>query len=535
MKKNNIFKSVPVRKVNRNLFDLSHSVKMSGKFGFLYPCLVADTLPGETWRDEMVAFLRFAPMLAPILHDVDVTSHFFFVPNRLLWDDWEDFITGGQDGLNTSVPPYFNANTLIAEDAQLDMCRKGTLWDYLGLPVLDGAAPGAGSQSISISALPFRAVAKVWNDFYRDPNFDTEKELNTELGGEVAAESYAAGLFDLEARGWEKDYLTACLPWSQRGAQVLLPLSATGDVIYQQPNLWATAGGGMPGAGDTKFDGATGNLRTAAGTIVNVQNIDYVQISNSEVYINDFRRAIAIQGWLETNAIGGGRYTESVKSHFNEQVPDFRLQRAEYIGGGRQPVQISEVLSTADTVDVPVGDMAGKGTSVGRSNRFTYRCKEHGWVLCFLSVMPKPSYQQGIERMFFRVDKFEYAWPELANLGEQQVFGAEAMYHFDSASDGLNNGIFGYIPRYSEYKFKNDRVAGDFRDNLSFWALTRIFTSHPALDSSFTTMHEHNTAEEETYRRIFAVQDGTDYLWMQLNHHLTVKRPLPYYGVPSIL
>lgn len=534
-RKNNVFTEVPVRKVRRNLFDLSHEVKMSGKFGYLYPILLLDTLPGDTIRDQMSCFVRFAPMLAPIMHRIDVTTHFFFVPNRILWDDWDDFITGGQDGTVNPTPPYFNISTLKVESPTLEMCLKGTLWDYLGLPVLDGAVPAAGSTATSISALPFRACAKVWNDFYRDPNFDLELDLNTELGGEVADETFNGGLMTLKQRGWEKDYLTSALPWAQRGAQVLLPLSATGDVIYQQPNLWSTAGGGMPGAGDTKFDGATGNLRTAAGTIVNVQNIDYVQINNSEVYMSDFNRALAIQRWLETNARGGGRLPEVIKSHFDVTVPDFRLQRAEYIGGGKQPVQISEVLATADDgADVPVGDMAGHGLSVGKSNTFTYRCQEHGWVIGFLSIMPRTAYQQGVDRMWTRMDKYEFGWPLLANLGEQQIFGQEAMFGFSQTEDGQNTGIFGYTPRYAEYKFKQDRVAGDFRDNLSLWHLGRIFTSFPTLDSSFTTMGENNTAEEETYRRIFAVQDGTDYLWMQLYHHLTAKRPLPYFGVPSI-
>lgn len=539
-RKSTLFREVPVNKPSRSMFDLSHEVKMSGKFGYLYPVLLQETLPGDTFRDNSSIFIRLAPMLSPIMHRIDVTTHFFFVPNRLLTEHWEDFITGGQDGTLAPVLPYITPNTIEGIAGNSEMV-KGSLWDYLGLPVFSGAPPTTYSNQ-KFSVLPFRACAKIWNDFYRDPNFDTELDLDTELEGNVSAASITAGILNLFRRGWEKDYFTSALPFAQRGAEVLMPLSGTGSVTYKTVSDIKLFGGGTP---------ATGNLSVQGGQLYSdasipypagdsrIENIDEVQLTASDVSINDLRRAIAIQKWLEANARGGARYTEQIMSHFATQVPDYRLQRAEYLGGGKQPVVISEVVATAgsefDTVESPIGDLAGKGISVGRSNQFTYRCQEHGFIVGFTSVMPRTAYSQGVDRLWTREIKYDYAWPELAHLGEQEIKNKEVMYSFDSDMDTDGDITFGYTPRYSEYKFKNDRIAGDFRDTLAFWHLSRIFTDIPSLDELFTTMYENGDGNaEETYRRIFAVVDGTDYLWMQLYHKLTVKRPLPYFGVPLI-
>lgn len=534
MRKGQLFNEVPVMKVNRNLFDLSHEVKMSGKFGYLYPVLLMDCLPGDTIREKMTVNARFAPLLAPVMHRVDVKTHFFFVPNRLLSDHWENFITGGQDGTMNPVLPYITPAALIDSAAErADLMRKGTLWDYFGLPVLDGAVPVSPSTQ-QFSILPFRAYQKIWNDWYRDPNFDVEEGLNLEMEGEVSAQQY--DMLFIKRKSWEKDMNTSQLPWPQRGAEVLMPLSGTGTVTYRNATNVYRADDGLPVAGQgiettgtsfMSFDGADSPLAAR------FENIDEINLDSSDVSINDLRRALALQRWLENNARGGGRYIEQIESHFNQRVPDYRLQRSEYLGGGSQPVVISEVLSTADSEDVPVGDMAGHGQSVGKTNQFTYRCQEHGWVIGIMSVVPRTAYQQGIDRMWMRQSRFDYAWPELARIGEQEMYSKEVYFSFNDDDTVNNDETFGYLPRYAEYKFKNDRVSGDFRDTLSFWHLGRIFSQRPTLDAQFTTMYE-DSLYEETFRRIFAVQDGTDYLWFQLFHHLTAKRPLPYFGVPSI-
>lgn len=542
-RKSQLFSQVPAPKVSRNLFDLSHEVKMSGKFGYLYPCLVVDTLPGDTFRDQMTALVRFAPMLAPVMHRIDVTTHFFFVPNRLLSDHWEDFITGGQDGLQAPVLPYITPASVLANDGDGVSMALGTLWDYLGLPPLS-AVPVAGSTQ-QLSILPFRAYAKIWNDYYRDPNFDQELDLGLELAGDVADTYWdaitGAGLWQIRRRGFEKDYFTACLPWAQRGAEVLMPISGIGSVTYRPATNVYTSTGGVPvadqeilttGTSFMDFQGADAPLAAR------FENIDEVIIDESDITINDLRRSIAIQQWLENNARGGARYVEQIQSHFNQRVPDYRLQRAEYLGGGRQPVVISEVVTTApgdfQEGELPPGDLAGHGISVGKTNQFTYKCQEHGWIIGILSVMPRTAYSQGIDRMWTRSDKFDFGWPELARLGEQEVLSRELFFSFDADDDDQNTELFGYLPRYAEYKFKNDRIAGDFRSTLDIWHLGRIFSARPALDAQFTTLYEEGDATENNFRRIFSVVDGTDYLWMQLFHRMTAKRPLPYFGVPQL-
>lgn len=545
-RKNNLFTQVPTPKVSRNLFDLSHEVKMSGKFGYLYPILCMDTLPGDNVRDTMNAMIRFAPMLSPVMHRMDVTTHFFFVPNRIITDHWEDFITGGMDGTAAPILPYITPLALDEGTITDGFQKKGSLWDYLGLPIIDeGASVPALWTDEHISVLPFRACAKVWNDFYRDPNLSPDKVLNEELQGDVTTESIENNILDIlqYRRGFEKDYFTSALPWAQRGAQVLMPLSGIADdndIIYKQVSEVFSGGGGQVNIDGQleAHDGVDGlfvpgNPAPIPGRIENIASITF---ENAATTINDFRRALAIQRWLEANARGGARYVEQIQGHFNVTVPDYRLMRAEYLGGGKQPVQISEVLANTEGTDQVIGDMAGHGISVGRTNRFNYRCQEHGWIIGFLSVTMRTAYSQGIPKMWSRDDKFDYAWPELAHLGEQEILSKEVFFSWDEEDDVSNNALFGYTPRYSEYKFMNDRIAGDFRDNLGFWHLGRKFLQRPSLDENFTTIRDDGyVAAEETFRRIFAVQDGTDYLWMQLYHHLTAKRPLPYFGVPKII
>lgn len=540
-KRTALFNRVPVKNVNRNMFDLSHEVKMSGKFGKLYPVLLMDALPSDTIRDQMTAFCRFAPMLSPVMHRIDIITHFFFVPNRIICDFWEEFITGGQDGTSAPVLPFIRPLDFTGDPDNTSLLQKGTLWDYLGLPVNEGEDCRSEQK---FSVLPFRAYAKVWNDYYRDPNLDDELDLDVSLQGNVSAQTIAAGLMSLRNKGWERDYYTSMLPWAQRGSEVLMPLAGSGPVTNSSP-LVITPNAGNPGNLTTDSLGFVG----VDGNVLGVDTLSGLtaELTTSEVSINDLRRSLAIQSWLENNARGGGRYIEQLQAHFNQIVPDFRLQRAEYLGGGRQAVQISEVLATAAGEQASLGgsssylgELGGHGISMGKSNRFTYRCQEHGWVIGITSVLPRTAYQQGIDRMWTRETKFDFPWPELAHLGEQEMYSKEVFYSFDSDNDAANNLPFGYLPRYAEMKFKNDRVAGDFRDQLLFWHLGRKFTQRPVLDSDFTTMLEdgRNAAGqelEETFRRIFAVESDVDYLWFQFFHHLTAKRPLPYFGVPQLL
>lgn len=533
-RKDNLFKSVPIPNVKRNHFDLSHERKTSMKFGVLYPVLCTEVLPGETWSNQMTAMVRFAPMLFPVMHRCDVIVHFFNVPNRIICGPWQEFITGGDDGLSAPILPYFTPSSINAIGVGSEaVMRKGTLLNRLGFPPLMGAEP-AVYDGQTMSLLPLRAYHQIYNDYYRDPTIDDEVDLDIEGEGNRTAVSYSAGIFDLKRKGWEKDYFTACLPFAQRGAQVLMPLSGNADVTYLDASLVKRFDGSMPPTGD--IQNVAGTLQDVDEISSRIENIDEVVFENSTITINDLRTALAVQRWLENNARGGPRYIEQLESHFSVRVPDYRLQRAEYLGGGRQPVVISQVLATAKSEDTPLGEMAGHGISVGKSNRFSYQCKEHGFIIGIMTIMPRTGYFQGLSRMWTRFSKFSYGWPELANLGEQEIFSREIFYSFDSADTAGNNSTFGYLPRFAEYKYHPDVIDSDFVDTLDEWHLARIFTERPSLDFAFLAMIEDGPLSgEDTFRRIFAVQDGTDYLWCQLFHKLHAKRPLPYFGVPKII
>lgn len=540
-RKDSVFTNVPRMNVKRSRFDLSHEIKLTGKFGRLYPILCIDTLPGDVINDNIVTFARFAPMLSPVMSKIDLKIDCFYVPGRLVYGQklWEQFITGGQTGTDVPVLPYLTPFNLNDEAGGNGPMLKGNLWDYFRLPV--AGVPAASSQE-QILVGPFRAYQKIYSDWFRDPNLDDDVELNLETQGNVTNTFWENNHWSMRQRGWRRDYFTSCLPFAQRGTEVLMPLSGDATISYKDVGEWWADPGGAPvSSGNILSDATNGAIysdsRTHDGDYGNIRNLDGVEFTNSTVSINDLRTSVALQSWMENSARGGGRYVEATEAHFNIRIPDYTLQRSEYIGGLRQPVQISEVLATSAAEAVPIGDMAGHGISVGKKNAIHYRCDEHGFVIVLLSVLPQSSYaSQGIARMWSKHNKFDYAFPELMHLGEQAILSKELYYSFLAADDDENNETFGYLPRASEYKFINDAVCGDFRDTLAFWNTSRIFTARPALDSEFLAMDENGTtSDEETYRRIFAVQDGTDYLWIQVFHVLKADRPIPYFSVPRLV
>lgn len=519
MKKGALFNQVPVKKMQRNFFDLSHEVKMSGKMGKLIPFYLEDTIPGDIFSNRAEIMARMAPMLAPIMHRVDITTHYFFVPNRLIWNEFEDFITGGREGTAEPVPPHTTIAQLQANGEPL--YRESTLWDYFGLPTKEYDI--ADTATMPISTLPFRAYQKIYDEYYRDQNLQEEIGIPLTSGLENIADINK--LFALRTRAWQKDYYTSALPWTQRGVEASLPFEINYKDISTasyfdnsaDSQLFATA------SGDINAPGLTTGL-----TAVRIENIEEDSLL---VTVNELRRTVRLQEWLEANARGGARYTEQIHVHFDEMVPDYRLQRPEYLGGSKQPMVISEVMATASNqaeTNGQVGDLAGHGLSVGRQSSFRYKCVEHGWIIGILSIMPTPAYQNGVPRKFMRNDKFDYFWKEFANIGEQAIKNAEL--YFDFQSNTTNDGTFGYTPRYAEYKYASDRVAGQFRTSLSYWHMGRDFTSLPTLSESFVQCDVFG----EGLNRIFYVTTDIDNIWMQIYNHSKAYRKMPYFGVPTI-
>lgn len=519
-----LFNSIRVKAPKLNKFDLSHERKMSMNLGWLYPMLVQEILPGDRFRVNTEVMMRLAPMVAPVMHRMNVFVHYFFVPNRLLWSGWEDFITGGRLGNNEAVPPHIYVNG----DSVAARFSPRSLPDYMGLPnMIDDPV----TDPIRISSLPFRAYTLIWNEYYRDQNLVEPVDIAKDAAGaETLAQMNA--IMSFRKRCWEKDYFTSALPWAQRGGDVSIPIEAEGSVTYLDNSAVYTAAGGIPTSGNLRTQALDlESLRVGATDLPGrIENIDEVTMDNVTATINDLRRSVRLQEWLEKNARAGSRYVEQLLAHFGVISPDARLQRPEFLGGGRSPITISEVLSTFqdDSIDSdPLGEMGGHGVSYGNKNGFSKRFLEHGIVMGLISVLPKTAYQQGVPRDWQRMDRFDYAFPEFANIGEQEIKQSE-LYYNQAAAAGVGDATFGYQSRYAEYKYKCSSVHGEFRTNLDYWHMGRIFASAPALNENFVN-------SDPTYR-IFAVNDteNVDHLYCHMYNKIDALRPLPYFGTPTL-
>lgn len=530
---NDQFNKVRMKAPTKNKFDLSHERKQTLNMGKLVPMYLQEVLPGDRFRNSSEIFMRVAPMLAPIFHRVDVWCHFFFVPNRIVWDEFEDFITGGKDGTLAPVAPYINCANANQILTPIDLTNTvgalevGSLADYFGLPRVETTPLTPGDDTFNFSALPFRAALKCYNEYYRDQNLEDEIPMST-ASGEITDVNEITRLMTLRDRAWEKDYFTSALPWAQRGPEVLIPMEGDATLSYKDVSDWIT-----------DSDSSSSNMEVNSGVIgtINpmqtdgpgrIENLEDVTFQNATVTINDLRRSNALQVWLEKNARGGARYTEQLRSHFNVISSDARLQRPEYLGGGKQRIQVSEVLSTYETEpdEAPLGTMAGHGIAVGSTNRFSRFFEEHGYIIGFMSVLPRTGYQDQVDRHWTRFDKLDYAWPEFAHIGEQEIKRRE-VYFQTLFSPGTGDETFGYTPRYAEYKFGKSSTHGEFKSSLSYWTMNRILTDAPLLNSDFVKSNP-------TYR-IFPVTDPTvHHLYATIYNKTSAIRPLPYFGVPAL-
>lgn len=483
--------------MKRNKFNLSNYQLTTCDMGELVPIGLTEALPGDTIQHRTNVLIRMSPLAAPVMHPITARVHHFFVPMRLLWDEgpgdrWEDFITGGPDGDDSStIPTLSNTDTI------------GDLLDHLGVPRISGQ---------TVSALPLRAVNMCFNEYYRDQDLVAERDLEDVTTPFIA---------------WEKDYFTSCRPWTQKGPDVTLPLGDLAPVT-------GIGTSGVPNAVDVAVTETSGESRTYERAYQTDQN-NLVAIEASEgqpdqprIYadlaqaiganINDVRRAFAIQRYQEARARYGSRYTEYLRYLVPGLRPDDgRLQRPEFLGGGRTQMNVSEVLQTAPesgqepTKEYGVGDMYGHGIAAMRSNAYRRFIPEHGYIVTFLSVRPKAIYTRALNRMWRRQYKEDFFQKELQHIGQQEVNNEEVW------ANGDVGGTFGYQDRYMEYREHPSQVSGEFRNILNYWHLAREFQSLPVLNQSFIDC--------VPSKRIFNEQTQNS-LWVMAQHNMVARRVL---------
>lgn len=472
--------------MKRSKFSLSHYKLLSCGMGSLVPIGLTEVLPGDTIQQATSALVRVSPLVNPVMHPVEIKIHHWYVPFRILWDDWEDFITGGPDGANDSIFPVVNTGS--------SGLGVGSLADYLGVP------PDA--KNLDVSALPFRAYSLIWNEWYRDQDLQAELAISTDSGLDTTTNKL------LQRISWEKDYFTSARPWTQKGPEITLPLGASAPVHYTKNGALQNIA-----TGGTQNTATTGNFINMSGTPANPWGLAANLADASAASINDLREAFALQRYQEARARYGSRYSEYL-AYLGVRSSDARLQRPEYLGGGKQTIQFSEVLQTAPGDGAPVGQLAGHGIGAIRSNRYRKFFEEHGYVLSFISVKPRSMYTQGLHRTWSRQIKEDFWQKELQHIGQQEIYNKE-LY-----AGGPNpDGVFGYQDRYDEYRRTPSGVSGQFRTTLNDWHFARQFSAQPVLNSDFVQSNPTN--------RPFADQTpGADHLWIMANHSIQARRPV---------
>ena len=500
----------------RSSFPLSHYRLFSAKMGYIYPIACYEVLPGDTFRQSTSLFLRVAPMVTPVMHPCHVKIHSWYVPYRLLWDDWENFRTGGPDGMDASEVPYITAPE--------GGFKIGSLADYLGIPT--------GITGLKVNAFAFRAYNYIANENYRDERVqDPVKWVKT--GG---ADTETAT--DLLPSPWGRDYFTTASPTPQTGPEVTIPVNASGSLTIspRDPNkAFTLRAGGVSGQGsgtvylqDASASGVSASqvkvfssgdssgINPATWKDPNLK-VDTTGLDLASINIADWREAMALQRFEEARSLWGARYNEFLMD-MGIRPSDARLQLPEYLGGARQTIQFSEVLQTAPGGDDPVGTLRGHGIGAMRTNRFRRFFEEDGIVLTFAMVRPIGIYMQGLHKMWSRRTKEEFYNYQFEHLSQQPVYTREL---YAGVSD--QEKVFGYQNIDDDYRAIPSGVSGEMRDILNSWHMARDFAQEPVLNADFITSPPTN--------RIFAAQQN-DTLYCMAHHAIHARRLLPRFGDP---
>lgn len=566
------FSDAPAMYMRRTKFDRSHVYKTTFNSGKLIPVFVDEVLPGDTTRMSINYFARLATPIKPIMDNIYLDWFFFFVPNRLVWEHWQNFCFEQEDPDDNTdyVIPTISASSKVTN------ALVGSLWDYFGLPV------NTTGDLSGINALPFRAVYLIWNEWFRDENLqksvkiqkgDTNEVLNSARSSEQPAWVFTSDTnivpgLACPPRGKRHDYFTSALPWTQKGPGVSIALAGTASIVDPSPTTGyllhstsnqlaavsayggdaSSSGGGRvvsgsgsiafgrPGSSDSSSVGgfagnASDKITMSAHPASDfLANDSYVDLDSSSIFtINSLRTAFQMQKFYERLARGGSRYTEVLRSFFGVVSPDARLQRPEFLGSFTKMVNVNPIAQTSATDNTsPQGNLSAYGVTASRFHGFTKSFVEHGYIIGFVSARADLTYQQGINKMWLRSTVYDFYWPTFAHLGEQAIELRE-IYAQGTAADTT---VFGYQERYAEYRYKPSQITGKFRSsvtggNLDVWHLSQFFSNAPTLNEEFIT-------ENPPIKRIVAVQDEPEFL-LDIGFRYTTVRPMPMFGTPGLV
>lgn len=559
------FSDAPAMYMKRTKFDRSHVYKTTFNSGKLIPVFIDEVLPGDTTRMSVNYFARLATPIKPIMDNIYLDWFFFFVPNRLVWEHWQNFCFEQEDPDDSTdyVIPTVSA-TGNSENAYI-----GSLWDYFGLPV------NTSGNLSGINALPFRGVYLIWNEWFRDENLqksvkiqkgDTNEVLNSARSSEQPSWVFTSGTTIVPGlacppRGKRHDYFTSALPWTQKGPGVSIGLAGTATLVDPSPvpGYFVQQGDANLGAAQLSEDGGVHSVFTGNGSLnyqggystsivghsVNGSGVStatalagsswlsksaYADLDSSSIFtINSLRTAFQMQKFYERLARGGSRYTEVLRSFFGVVSPDARLQRPEFLGSFTKMVNVNPIAQTSATDDTsPQGNLSAYGVTAAKFHGFTKSFVEHGYIFGFVCARADLTYQQGINKMWLRSTVYDFYWPTFAHLGEQAIELRE-IYAQGSEADTT---VFGYQERYAEYRYKPSQITGKFRSSvvngsLDKWHLSQFFNNAPTLNEEFIV-------ENPPIERIIAVPSEPEFL-LDVGFRYTTVRPMPMFGTPGLV